>query len=125
MEKAKTTKIPKRIAGVKLPKELRRMGNAAIEKAQTPQGREMIAAGLSIAAAAASAAVVKARASGSSSEMPPAPPVPPSGPVPPVPPEPPVPPVPPQGARAGDPQAAVEAMGQMAEMVLGRLFAKR
>lgn len=52
-EKAKAPKLPKRIAGVKLPKDVRRKGGALLAKANSPAGREMIAAGLSIAAVAA------------------------------------------------------------------------
>jgi hypothetical protein len=53
----KKKRIPKSIGGVKLPKELRRAGEAildsAITTANSPQGKAMIATGLSMAAAAA------------------------------------------------------------------------
>lgn len=53
----KKKRIPKTIGGVKLPKELRRAGEAildtAIATANSPQGKAMIATGLSMAAAAA------------------------------------------------------------------------
>lgn len=53
----KKKRIPKTIGGVKLPKELRRAGEAildqAITTANSPQGKAMIATGLSMAAAAA------------------------------------------------------------------------
>lgn len=57
-------KIPKTVAGVKLPKKLRKQGKKLIAKANTPQGREAIAAGLAIAgsAIAAKARVKAARA---------------------------------------------------------------
>lgn len=50
-------KIPKQVAGVKVPKGLRRQGKKLLAKAQTPQGREAIAAGLTIAATAIAAGV--------------------------------------------------------------------
>jgi hypothetical protein len=53
----KKKRIPKTIGGVKLPKELRRAGEKIIDQAITtansPQGKAMIATGLSMAAAAA------------------------------------------------------------------------
>lgn len=48
-------KIPKQIAGVKIPKGLRDTGNAALKLAQSPAGRELLAAGLAAAAAAVAA----------------------------------------------------------------------
>lgn len=137
---AKKVKLPKRIAGVKVPKDLRRTVERAIEHAQGPAGQEMIAAALSLAAASATAALVRARgeavrraAEGSrDDDAPPAapePPTPPRPPRPPVPPTapvtgtPPFPPRPPMGAAAKpDAQAMAEAFGQIAEQALGRLF---
>jgi hypothetical protein len=58
----KTPKLPKRIGGVKLTKELRKAGGKLIEKANSPIGRELIAAGLTMAAAAATSAAKKERA---------------------------------------------------------------
>jgi len=111
---AKKVKLPKRIAGVKVPKEMRRTVERAIEGAQSPRGQEMIAAALSMAAAGASAAVVRAR---TARDAPPAPPTPPETPVPPVPPR------PPEGAAAKpEAQQVAEAFGQVAEQMLGRLF---
>ncbi len=49
------TKIPKRIAGVKIPKGLRDSGNAAVKLAQSPMARELLSAGLAAAAAAVAA----------------------------------------------------------------------
>lgn len=49
---SKSTKLPKRIAGVKIPKPLRRAAAALIEQAATPAGRELIAGALVAAAAA-------------------------------------------------------------------------
>ena len=47
-----TVKLPKKIAGVKVPKKLRKSGNKLIEVANTPAGRELLAAGLIAAGAA-------------------------------------------------------------------------
>jgi len=49
------TKIPKQIAGVKIPKTLRDSGKAAMKLAQNPVARELLSAGLVAAAAAVSA----------------------------------------------------------------------
>lgn len=108
MTKKKGT-LPKRIAGVKIPKELRRKGDALIEKANSPAGREAIAAGLTMAAAAASAAVAKrAAAKPAPAEEQPAPGAAPSG-----------------TTKAPDPQAIAAAVSQAAEAVLGKFFAAR
>lgn len=125
MGKKKKAKLPKEVMGVKLPKEVREIGGALLEKAQSPQGREMLAAGLTMAAAAATAAVAKGRAkreaaAAADGPVPPTSPAPPEAPVPPVPP---IPPVPPQGTQMQpDPQAIAEAVGKAAEAMLGRLF---
>jgi len=52
MAKAKKIKIPKRIAGIKVPKTLRKSGGSLAGLLQTPHGREIAAAALSAAAAA-------------------------------------------------------------------------
>ena len=56
MAKSKKKKVksglPKRIAGIKVPKELRRSGGTMLTLAQTPVVREIIASGLVAAAAA-------------------------------------------------------------------------
>ena len=57
----KKAKLPKRIGGVKLTKELRKAGGKLLETANSPLGRELIAAGLSMAAAAAATAARKER----------------------------------------------------------------
>ena len=59
----KSAKLPKKIAGVKISKKVRKSGNKLIEVASTPAGRELLAAGL-IAAGAALAKAQKARRSG-------------------------------------------------------------
>ncbi len=48
-------RIPKEIGGVKVPKEARRAGEALIEKACSPEGRQVLASGLAMAATAAAA----------------------------------------------------------------------
>lgn len=53
--KSGAKKIPKRIAGVKIPKGLRDSGNAAVKLAQSPMARELLSAGLAAAAAAVAA----------------------------------------------------------------------
>ena len=132
--KAKKTKLPKEVMGIRLPKEVREFGGAVLEKAYPPQGREMLAAGLTMAAAAASAAVAKGRAKRDAAPTQPAPlqPAQPQ-PVPPepaakgaVPPSPPPPPAPPRGTdRDPDPAAMLAMVGTVAETVLGKLFAKK
>jgi hypothetical protein len=54
------TKIPKQIAGVKIPKTLRDGGKAAMKLAQNPVARDLLSAGL-VAAATAVAANSRAR----------------------------------------------------------------
>ncbi|WP_254603207.1 hypothetical protein [Sphingomonas bacterium] len=113
MAKTRKTKIPKRIAGVKLPKDLRKTGEAILERANSPQGREMLAAGLTMAAAAASAAVTRSRAAAEAQK--------------------------PAGEAASgdttagdpgkpgvtDPHALVTAIGGIAEAALGKFFAAK
>lgn len=54
-------KIPKKVAGMKVPKKLRKQGKKLIAKANSPEGREAIAAGLAIVGTAiATKARVKA-----------------------------------------------------------------
>lgn len=54
-------KIPKTVAGIKVPKKLRKKGKKLIAKANSPEGREAIAAGLAIVGTAiATKARVKA-----------------------------------------------------------------
>jgi hypothetical protein len=118
-KKTKKAKLPKEVMGVKLPKEVREIGGALLEKAQSPQGREMLAAGLTMAAAAVTAAVAKGRAKREAASAPEAP----EAPAAPEAPNPPTPPTPPQGTQMQpDPQAIAEAVGKAAEAMLGRLF---
>ena len=113
----KKKRIPKSIGGVKLPKELRRAGEAIIDQAITtansPQGKAMIATGLSMAAAAAMKAAERQSAKGTAGKPSPA-----------------------NDARDEEvrgedvrrPGAAGidgDVIGQAVEQVLGRLFGKR
>ena len=107
MAKTKKAKIPKKIAGVKLPKEWRRTGEAILEKANSPAGREMLAAGLTMAAAAATAAVARSREKATTAPDADA-----------------------QANKAGtpgttDPIAFATALGGMAEAALGKFFAAK
>ena len=103
MAKTKKAKIPKRIGGVKLPKELRKTGEAILDKANSPQGREMLAAGLTMAAAAATAAVARSRANATQTAAEPSSE---------------------KSSAAQDPhpQQMADAIGTMTDMLLGRLF---
>ena len=123
-KKTKKAKLPKEVLGIRLPKELREAGGALLERANSPQGREMLAAGLTMAAAAATAAVAKGRTKREAAADRPVPPTPPTPPTAaPTPAETPEPPKPPQGTQTHpDPQAIAEAVGQAAEALLGRLF---
>ena len=63
MAKDRKGKLPKRVAGVKIPKELRKGGDRLIAKANTPEGRAALAKGAAVVASAAAAmaqAAVKA-----------------------------------------------------------------
>lgn len=116
-KKTKKTKLPKEVLGIRLPKDVREAGGALLDKANSPQGREMLAAGLTMAAAAATAAVAKGRMRREATAARP------EAPVPPTPETPPTPPTPPQGTQTQpDPQAIADAVGKAAEAVLGRLF---
>jgi hypothetical protein len=59
--KSRGPKLPKEVAGMKIPKEWRRKGEKALAAASTPAGREVIAAGLSMAAAAAASAAARTK----------------------------------------------------------------
>jgi hypothetical protein len=61
--KKNNAKLPKKIAGVKIPKKLRKSGGKLIEAANTPAGRELIAAGLVAAGTALAAKAKQARRS--------------------------------------------------------------
>lgn len=98
---------------------------ALVQQANRPEARQLLASGLTMAAAAASAALTKGTV-----EPQPQPatsgPVPPKSPVTPVPPQAPVPPVPPQGTtRSPDPHEIGVALGKAAEQVLGAFLRKK
>lgn len=57
----KAKRIPKKIAGLKIPKELRQAGEVLLDQANSAAGREIIASGLTMAAAAAATAAMKHR----------------------------------------------------------------
>lgn len=52
-------RIPKEIGGIKVPKEARRAGEALIDKANSPEGRQILMSGLAMAATAAAAAAAR------------------------------------------------------------------
>jgi hypothetical protein len=93
-------RIPKRIGGLKLPKELRQKGEALLDRATSPEGQAALAKGLTIAASLATAAAERRQAKAA----PPAPP-PANDPHAPV-----------------DPAKVVETVATVANEVLGRLF---
>lgn len=74
----KGMKIPKEIAGIKVPKKLRKKGEAIIDAAQSPIGREVMLSGL---AAFASAAVARGMAKAASAPPAPPPSAPPAPPI--------------------------------------------
>lgn len=100
-------KIPKHIAGFKLPKEVRKTGEALIAKASSPAGQAAIAKGVTLAAGLATVAAARtaqARAPDPAESA--------EGPAPaPAPTPPPI-----------DAAKVVEAVGTVANVVLGRLF---
>jgi hypothetical protein len=117
-KKPRTAKLPKAVLGIRLSKEVREAGGALIEKANSPQGREMLAAGLTMAAAAATAAVAKARTTREQAADSPAQASPPGAERPGA--------TSPQGTQTQpDPQAIVEVVGKAAEAMLGRLFGSK
>jgi len=112
----KKKRIPKTIGGVKLPKELRRAGENIIDQAVTaansPQGKAMIAAGLSMAAAAAMKAA-EAKAARPEAEKQPEKPSPANDAR------------PHEARQPGSGGIDGDAIGQAVEQVLGRLFGRR
>ncbi len=107
-------RIPKEIAGVKVPKEARRAGEALIEKANSPAGRQALASGIAMAATAAAAiAARQARGAGSGGHAAPERPGQ-AG-------------TKPDGARAGgsvDPHQMADAVGQAASAFMAKMFAR-
>ncbi|WP_425230697.1 hypothetical protein [Sphingomonas sp.] len=109
MAKAKKVKLPKRIGGVKIPKELRKGGARLIEQAQTEDGRAAIIRG---AATVAGIAANVARAAAAKRAAKPAEPVAAA-------------PAAPGGPGVAKPDALGDAIGAGAEAVLGRLFPRK
>lgn len=102
--KAKGAKLPKQVAGVKIPKELRRKGDALLAQAASPEGRAAIAKGMSVVAGAAAAMAQAAAAKGGAK-------------------------TPAAGAASdkpvANPDALGDAIGAGVDALLGRLFQKR
>ncbi|WP_158638034.1 hypothetical protein [Sphingomonas ginsenosidivorax] len=117
-------KIPKEIAGFKVPKELRKKGEALIERANSPEGRQAIASGLAMVGGLVAAnAARKAEAKASETAKPAA-----------ASPEAPQseaskaetkPETPKPGTPGINPQQMADQIGAAADMLLGRIFAKR
>ena len=95
MGKKKDRIIPKRIGGVKLPKQLRKTGEALIQQATTPEGRATLMQGLSAAAAMIGAAQARPKPERAANDAQPAP---------------------------VDPAKMVQTVGIVANEVLGKLF---
>jgi hypothetical protein len=106
----KIRKLPKRIGGVKLTKDLRKAGGKLLEKANSPMGRELIAVGLSMAAAAASKAAKREREKHAAAKAPTAD----AAAAPTAAAQP--------AARAADPHDLGVTLGNIAQEALGRLF---
>lgn len=108
---AKAGRIPKRIGGVKLPKELRHKGEALLAKAASPEGRAALAKGLTVAATLANLAAERGKTAAR-----PAKPEPAAAPANDAAPSP---------AAPVDAQKVAEAVSTVANEVLGRLFGAR
>ena len=136
------TRFPKEVGGVEMPADVRRAGDALIGRVHSRLGREALAAGFTLAAAAVIAAKGNGR-DGPAPDTKPKPkpddaPEPPIAPEPPVPPKPPVapvapvPPTPPEPRTAAKPavtnveaQAIADALGNVAEAALSRFLGGR
>ncbi|MHA6724167.1 hypothetical protein [Sphingomonas sp. RS2018] len=128
-------RIPKTIGGLKIPKELRKSGEALIATATSPQGRKMIGAGLAmVAATIATKAHAPTREPDAGDEglrdkpvTDTAPHLNAGAPVPPVPPVPPVAPVPRAGGERPplDPDRIVEAVTAATGAFFDGLFGRK
>ena len=111
-------RLPKEIAGFKLPKELRKSGDALIEKANSPEGRQAIASGLAMVGGLVAANAARKQAAAAATPPPePTKPEPAAA-------------KPAEAASAPgkpgiDPQHISDQIGAAADMLLGRIFAKR
>jgi len=111
-------RLPKEIAGFKLPKELRKSGDALIEKANSPEGRQAIASGLAMVGGLVAANAARKQAAAAATPAPEA-----------TKPEPaaakPAEAASAPGKPGIDPQHISDQIGAAADMLLGRIFAKR
>ena len=117
----KKTKLPKSMMGVKIPKDLRKRGERLIDAANSPEGREMVAGVMGMAAAAMGAIAAKNAAKNAAGAQRAADAAPSPSPAPAPPNE------PPHGVtREPDFQAIAETIGRNVEVALERVFgAKR
>lgn len=107
-------KIPKEFAGFKVPKDLRKKGEALIERANSPEGRQAIASGLAMVGGLVAANAARKQAEAAAKPAP-------------KPAE-----AKPDAATAAEPgkpginpQQMADQIGAAADMLLGRIFAKR
>ncbi|MEG3163055.1 hypothetical protein U1701_00435 [Sphingomonas sp. PB2P19] len=109
-------KIPKEFAGFKVPKELRKKGEALIERANTPEGRQAIASGLAMVGGlvAANAARKQGEAAKAAEVKPDA-----------AKPDAAKPDARAPGAPGINPQQMADQIGAAADLLIGRIFAKR
>ena len=99
-------RIPKEIGGVKVPKEARRAGEALIDKANSPAGRQALASGLAMAATVAAAAAARQTRHHDSSSKPDAPK---AGP----------------GAGGTEANRVADAIGEAANAFMNRIFGQK
>lgn len=114
-------KIPKEIAGFKVPKDLRKKGEALIERANSPEGRQAIASGLAMVGGLVAANAARKQAESAKAAEAKAAPKPDAGTTsaqadggPTAP-----------GKPGINPQQMADQIGAAADLLLGRIFAKR
>lgn len=114
-------KIPKEIAGFKVPKDLRKKGEALIERANSPEGRQAIASGLAMVGGLVAANAARKQAESAKAAEAKPEPKPDAGTT---------------SAKADtgptapgkpgiNPQQMADQIGAAADLLLGRIFAKR
>ncbi len=108
-------KIPKTIAGIKIPKELRKSGEALIATAASPVGRQVLMTGLAAIVSKAATQMQQPRAAQSPTQPAPQPQIQPQGPVTTPPPE--APPFDPEAAGAQMARRVFEALGMVADRI--------
>jgi hypothetical protein len=113
-------KIPKEIAGFKVPKDLRKKGDALIEKANSPEGRQAIASGLAMVGGLVAANAARKQADAAAAAAAPKPEAAKADPQPDSKPETAKP-----GTPGINPQQMADQIGAAADLLLGRIFAKR